>query len=261
MFYPKSPAKLIKQLQFLLESTKPDERFSEIVGIVSPHAGYQYSGKTAAYAYNTLREKEYKTVFILSPSHHEYFPGISIYEGDAYSTPLGTVSLNKEVISVLTDNNSIIFEGMAGHRNEHSVEVQIPFLQMILENFSIVPLVLGDQKKLYVDELARKLADVFDENSLIVASSDLSHFYTKAEAHKLDSIVSERIAKFDFEGLQHDLENDVCEACGGGAIVALMETANLLNKKNSKILSRSDSGDVSGDNSEVVGYLSAVVYE
>ena len=260
MFYPSSPDKLQEQINLLLDITKTDESFPGIAGIVSPHAGYQYSGKTAAYAYNILKEKKYKTVYILSPSHREYFPGISIYNGDAYNTPLGIVPLNKKIIAELTSNSKVIFEGVQGHGNEHAVEVQIPFLQTVLEEFTIVPIVIGDQSKLYIDELANKISDVYDDDSLIVASSDLSHFYTKQEAHQLDSIIEKRISDFDHQGLQSDLENEKCEACGGGAIVALMQTADIVNRKKSKVLSRSDSGDVTGDVSEVVGYLSAVVY-
>ena len=260
MFYPASASKLKNDIQLLLDECKCEEKFQNILGIVSPHAGYIYSGRTAAFAYNTVAQNNYNTVVVISPSHREYFPGISIYNGDAYKTPLGDVPLNKEMISKLTAESKIIFSGVNGHGAEHAVEVQIPFLQIVLKDFSIVPIVMGDQGKLFVDALAQKLAEVIDDKTLIVASSDLSHFYTKGEADKLDSVIEKRIADFDYDGLQKDLETRKCEACGGGAIVAMMKTADLLNKKKSKILSRTDSGDVTGDDSEVVGYLSAVIY-
>jgi len=260
MFYPASPGKLKDEVQLLLDRFKPEQNFQNVFGIISPHAGYLYSGKTAAFAYNSIANKKYKTVVIIAPSHREYFPGISIYSGDAYKTPLGNVTLNKEMISKLTDNEKFIFEGLNGHRTEHAVEVQIPFLQMVMKDFSIVPIVIGDQSKMFIDGLAKKLAEVVDDETLIVASSDLSHFHTKAEAHKIDSIIEKRITDFDFEGLQNDLDNRKCEACGGGGIVAIMKAADILKKKKAAVLSRTDSGDVTGDNSEVVGYLSAVVY-
>ena len=260
MFYPGSPSKLKDQIKILLELTKSDVEYKNPVAIVTPHAGYIYSGKTAAYAFNSLRGKQYKTVVIISPSHREYFPGISIYNGDAYKTPLGIIPLNKEMISKLTAGSKIIFEGIQGHRNEHAVEVQIPFLQMVMNEFSIIPVVIGDQRKEFIDELALKLSKVIDDETLIVASSDLSHFYTKEQAAALDSLVEKRISEFDYENLQSDLDSNKCEACGGGAIVAAMKTAGLLNKKSAKVLSRSDSGDTTGENSEVVGYLSAVIY-
>ncbi len=261
MFYPSSAGKLKNEVQMLLDTCKSDENFQDVLGIVSPHAGYIYSGRTAAYAFNAVADKNYNTIVIISPSHREYFPGISIYNGDAYQTPLGNVPLNKEMIAQLTAEGKFIFEGINGHRAEHAVEVQLPFLQIVMKNFSIVPVVLGDQRKTFVDSLAHKLADIIDDNTLIVASSDLSHFYTKEEADKLDSVVEKRITDFDYEGLQRDLETGKCEACGGGAIVAMMKTADLFNKKKTKVLSRTDSSSVSGDASEVVGYLSAAVYK
>jgi MEMO1 family protein len=260
MFYPSSPGKLKEEIELLLSQYKSEESFENVVGIVSPHAGYVYSGRTAAYAYNSITQREYKTVIIISPSHREYFPGISIYKGDAYKTPLGEVSLNKELISKLTQDEKFIFEGVNGHRAEHAVEVQIPFLQMVMKDFTIVPIVMGDQRKEFIDTLAQKLADTIDDETLIIASSDLSHFYSKEKADKLDSIVEKRISEFDYEGLHNDLENGKCHACGGGAIVAMMKAADLIKRKKTKVLSRTDSGDVTGDNSEVVGYLSAIIY-
>ncbi len=111
-----------------------------------------------------------------------------------------------------------------------------------------------------LDKLAKKLAELSDDETLIVASSDLSHFYSKSHADRLDSIVEKRIREFDFNNLQTDLDTHVCEACGGGPIVALMKSADLKNVRHSLVLNRSDSGDVTGDNKEVVGYLSAVFY-
>jgi AmmeMemoRadiSam system protein B len=261
MFYPASSSKLKEDIQQLLDDFKPQEKFENVVGIVSPHAGYVYSGRTAAFAFNAIEQKKYKTVVIISPSHREYFAGISIYNGDAYKTPLGEVPINKEMRYGLVIDSKIIFEGINGHRTEHAVEVQIPFLQMVMKDFSIVPIVMGDQNKMYINELSQRLAGVMDDDTLIIASSDLSHFHSKEQADKRDSIVEKRIAEFDYNNLQKDLETGKCEACGGGGIVAMMKTADLIQKKKSKILSRTDSGDVTGDNSEVVGYLSAVLFK
>lgn len=260
MFYPANPHQLHDELQLLLETANPEAEYKNAVGIISPHAGYVYSGKTAAFGFKALGGRNYKTVVIISPSHREYFPGVSIYNGDAYKTPLGEVLLNKEMSSKLVGGSKAIFESTQGHRAEHAVEVQVPFLQMIMKDFTIVPVVIGDQRKVFIDELAQRLADIVDDETLIIASSDLSHFYTKEEAGRLDSIVADHIKNFSYDELQRDLETSKCEACGGGAIVAMMKTADLIRRKKSKVLSRSDSGDVTGDYSEVVGYLSAVVY-
>lgn len=259
-FYPANPEKLKKDISLLLDITKPKDKIENIFGIVSPHAGYIYSGKTAAHAYNLLVGKKFKRVVIISPSHSEYFPGICIFEGDAYETPLGILNVDEEFREKLETENGVIFKGYEGHRREHALEVQLPFLQSVLKDFKIVPVVMGDQSKSYVDALAQKLAEISDDETLIVASSDLSHFYTKSQADKLDSVVEIRVRDFDFDNLQTDLETKTCEACGGGPIVTLMKAAKLKNYKHSLVLHRSDSGDVTGDTKEVVGYLSAVFY-
>lgn len=260
MFYPSSPTKLSAEIKEHLDSALLKKSYQKVLGIISPHAGYAYSGKTAAHAYKTLENKNYKTVVVISPSHREYFPGISVYNGDAYKTPLGEIELDEEMIAKLIADKSYIFEGINGHRSEHALEVQLPFLQIVLRGFKLVPIVMGDQRKSFIDTLAEKLAQVIDDETLIVASSDLSHFHSKAEADKLDSKVEKRISNFDYEGLLSDLENQKCEACGGGPIAVLLKTAELKGIHNVEVLSRTDSGDTTGDNTEVVGYLSAVVF-
>jgi len=259
-FYPSNPDKLRKELKLLLDVAKPKEKIEKVFGIVSPHAGYVYSGKTAAHAYNLLIGKKYKRVVVISPSHSEYFPGICIFEGDAYETPLGILEVDKEFREKLETDDGIIFKGYEGHKREHALEVQLPFLQTVLEDFKIIPVVMGDQSRRNIEALAKKLAEVADDETLIVASSDMSHFYSKSKADKLDSIVEKRVREFDFNSLQNDLDNHNCEACGGGPILVLMKAANLKNIRHSMVLHRSDSGDVTGDSKEVVGYLSAVVY-
>lgn len=260
-FYPAEKEKLSSDISLMLQAAKLEKSFSKIFGIVSPHAGYIYSGKTAAYAYNLLKDKKYKTVIIISPSHAEYFSGISIYDGDAYETPLGIVEIDQEITEKLVENSKLIFRGMQGHRREHALEVQIPFLQSVLKSFKIVPVVMGDQSKMFVDELAENISKVVDASTLVVASSDMSHFYSSEEADRLDTVVEKRINDFDFEQLLKDLDDHECEACGGGPIAAMMKAASLININKSFVLNRSDSGDVTGDQTEVVGYLSAVIYK
>jgi AmmeMemoRadiSam system protein B len=176
MFYPSDPGKLQNEIETLLSISIPDRKVENIFGLVSPHAGYIYSGRTAAYGYNLIKGKNYKTVIIISPSHREYFPGISIYDGDGFETPLGKVDLDNEMADKLINQSRIIFRGIEGHRQEHAVEVQIPFLQQVLSEFKIVPVVMGDQGKMFVDELSQKISESADDSTLIVASSDLYHY-------------------------------------------------------------------------------------
>ena len=259
-FYPSNPKKLSDEIEILLSISKPEIILKSITGIVVPHAGYTYSGRTAAYAFNLLKDKEIDKVIIISPSHKEYFPGVCVYIGDGYETPLGIVEVDEILAEKLAVENRVIYRGFEGHRDEHAVEVQIPFLQKVLGEFKIVPIVIGDQGKMFVNGLAKKISGVADDKTLIVASSDLSHYYSKQQADELDSIAEKDINEFNFERLQKDLELKNCEACGGGPIVAMLKAAYLINKKNAIVLNRSTSGDTSGNYSSVVGYLSAAVY-
>lgn len=260
LFYPASKKRLEDEIKTLLSISDSGKSFNKIFGIVAPHAGYIYSGRTASYGYNLLKNKEIETAVIISPSHREYFPGVSVYDGDAYETPLGIAEVDKDMADKLTKGSKVIYKGMEGHKEEHAVEVQVPFLQSVLKEFKIVPVVMGDQGDLFVDELAERLSLAVDDKTIVVASSDLSHYYSAVEAEKLDSIVESRILDFDYERLQKDFQYRNCEACGGGTIVSMMKAASKLNRKKSDILHRNNSGETSGDYREVVGYLSAVIY-
>ena len=224
------------------------------------HAGYIYSGQIAAYAYKAIEGKNYHTVIVISPSHREYFKGISVYSGEAYKTPIGIVEVDQEMRESLVASSQFIQPGTAGHRAEHALEVQLPFLQTVLGNFKIVPCVMGDQEWIYVDALAKAIAATAGEKTLVVASSDLSHFFSKEDADMLDSKVAMHINNFNYDLLQSDLESEKCHACGGGPIVAMMKAAYLKGFRHAEVVARGDSGDITGDNSEVVGYLSAVIY-
>jgi len=260
-FYPREKVQLQNEIKLMLDLAKSDFDISKrIFGLIVPHAGYIYSGKTAAAAYNLIKGKSISTVIILSPSHREYFPGICVFNGDAYETPLGTVKINEEIRAKLLENSKSIFAGSNGHKAEHAIEVHIPFLQIVLGEFTLVPITIGDQSKNYLDELAEKISEISDGGILIIASTDLSHFYTHDEAEQLDSKIEKYIADYDPDGLQKALDEGKCEACGGGAVVALLKAAKKENFNNVKILSRTNSGDVTGDFSEVVGYLSAAIY-
>lgn len=260
LFYPSNPVRLHNEINTLLTPGNKEDFTGKIFGIIAPHAGYIYSGKTAAFAYNLLKGRNIGKVIILSPSHREFFPGSCIYDGEGYLTPLGRIQIDKEIAEKMAEESDSVFIGKEGHNKEHAVEVHLPFLQTVLKDFKIVPVVMGDQEKNIVDDLAKAVAAVSDEETLIIASSDLSHFYSRDTASKLDSLIEEDIKDFDHEKLLKDIAHKKCEACGGGAIAALMKAADLKGIRNVKVLHRSDSGDVSGDTNEVVGYLSAVIF-
>jgi MEMO1 family protein len=263
MFYPGNPETLSRDLDTLFQKALPNESKSKVFGLIAPHAGYVYSGFTAAMAYNQIKGRNYNTVIIISPSHREYFPGISIYNGKGYETPLGTIEVDQELKQKLIECGEPIFESIQGHRSEHALEVQLPFLQKILKNFKIVPIVMGDQNSKICTHLGESIGKVLEgrEDVLIVASSDLSHFYTSNEAKKLDKVIMDDVNSFDWEKLLIDLSAKRTEACGGGPIAAMLIAAKKLGADKSEVVHYCDSGDVTGDKSEVVGYLSALIWK
>jgi hypothetical protein len=258
-FYPRNPDVLQFEINKMLHASEHGLLYPNLQTIIAPHAGYSYSGLTAAYAYNAVKGKKYSTVIILSPSHHEYFPGISIYDGDAYQTPLGLVHVNHDAAELIVKSSGRIFRGKEGHRQEHAIEIQLPFLQTVLNDFTIVPIVMGDQDEVFVESLAESLATVLNEETLIVVSSDLSHYHSQQKADLMDEKIAQRIEALDYDGLANDLNSGEVEACGGGLILSVLKAME--RKTNiAKVLHRTTSGEVTLDYNQVVGYLSAAIY-
>ena len=221
-----------------------------------------YSGGVAARAYRQLMDRDFDVVAVIAPSHKIYFDEISIYNGTAYETPLGQISVEQEMARKLaTLHPGIIYSNIGHNIDEHSLEVQLPFLQRVIEDFKILPIVMGNQDPANVDILAEALAKLLkDEKALIVASSDLSHFHNYDKAKMLDNVVVEHINNFDADKLGRDLQKGLCEMCGGGPVQAMMKATKILGAQKSKVLLYRNSGDITGDHNQVVGYLSAMFY-
>ncbi|MEE9118552.1 MAG: AmmeMemoRadiSam system protein B [Calditrichia bacterium] len=260
MFYPEKKISLDQEIAKVLEESREIDLQGEVIGMVVPHAGYMFSGGVAARAYRQIFESKIDIVVVIAPSHCEYFTEISIYNGYGYSTPLGTLPVDKELAQELAEQSPQIVLSEKGHRfEEHALEVQLPFLQKVFDNFRFVPIVMGEHSHDNIQSLADGLAQVLkDKKSIIVASSDLSHFYDDEKANSLDQVVVNDIENFDEEKLFQDLQNGECEMCGGGPAVATMKASKLLGANKSQVLLYRNSGDITGDRSEVVGYLSAV---
>ncbi len=262
MFYPGMRDELRETLRRLLDEAHPDALPGIPVGLIAPHAGYPYSGLTAAYGYKAIEGRTFDTFILISPSHREYFDGVSVYSGEAYETPLGVLQVDQELRSEVTAAGTCIAASEDGHRKEHAIEVHLPFLQMLFGAPKILPIVMGDQKRDYCFALGETLARcIAGKNVLMIASSDLSHYHPYDEANRLDRIVTNDIAAANPDQLMRDLELERTEACGGGPVVALLTAACRLGEVRSSILHHCNSGDVTGDTSGVVGYLSAAVYE
>lgn len=238
-----------------------------IASLVVPHAGYVYSGQVAAHAYKELEGLDYDTVFVVSPSHSIYFRGASVYNGGAYKTPLGEVTTEAGLAEELASLSKVVEISEAGHssgygRGEHALEVQLPFLQIVLGGFKLVPVIMGEQDLTTSEVLGRSIAVVASgKKALIVASSDLSHFHPSEAAERLDQVVIDDFNGFDHRGLAGDLARGRAEACGGGPMIVAMAASKELGATRCETLKYAHSGHVSGDHSSVVGYMAGVIYE
>jgi AmmeMemoRadiSam system protein B len=263
MFYPEKKMELDRTVAIVLEESQEYNIPGVIQGMVVPHAGYMFSGGVAARAYRQVFKHDVDIVVVISPSHCEYFTEISIYDGYAYSTPLGALPVDRDIAEKLLATSPQIILSDKGHRfDEHALEVQLPFLQKVFNKFRFIPIVMGEHSQDNIQSLANGLAQVLkDEKALIVASSDLSHFYTDEKATSLDQIVVENMENFDDEKLFEDLKSGRAEMCGGGPAMATMKACKHLGADKGRVLLYRNSGDITGDRSEVVGYLSAIFYK
>lgn len=260
LFYPDEPDSIRQQLQgFLREAHANLDANMPIRGVVVPHAGYPYSGSVAAYAYNAISALKPARVIILGPSHRLHFRGAAIFDGEAFATPLGEVTIDNDFADRLQEFDGVLLQ-KNGHDNEHSIEVQLPFLQHIYSHdFRIVPVAFGSQDSETIQQVATALKETWEEQNLIIASSDLSHFYDYNKAMIMDSTFADLVESNDIPGLWDAINEHRIEACGFGGVLTLLHVLNSWEQKNIEILKLANSADASGDRDRVVGYLSAVV--
>jgi len=260
-WYPGEPSILKRDIEKYFAAVPDLDLTGEITGLVAPHAGYLYSGQVAAYAYKLIRGKKYDAVIVVGPSHRVAFHGVSIYRRGGYETPLGIVPIAEDLADDLKNNSGIIKDMPAAHSQEHSLEIQLPFLQVALGDFSFVPLVMGDQNAETCYDLAEAIYKAASKKKiLIVGSSDLSHFHNYKAAQQLDAVVLKHLQHADAAGLQESMEKGLGEACGGGPMLVVMLAAKRMGAAQARLLKYANSGDVTGDKSSVVGYASAVYY-
>ncbi len=259
-FYPGEPRRLRAEIAHYLAGAERQKLPGEVVGIVSPHAGYVYSGPIAASAYKQIEGENYDLVVIVSPSHRVYFSGFSVYGAGDYLTPLGEVPVDMELARRLQEEYSGFHFVPRAHAGEHALEVQLPFLQEVLSGFKLLPLVMGSQDW----ATAGRLADVSGEllsgrRVLLVASSDLSHYHPYEEAVFLDRRIVAAVEANDPRQLLQLVEDGRAEACGAGPMAAVMLAAARLGATVVRVVDYRNSGDTAGDRSQVVGYMAAVM--
>ncbi|MGA2458971.1 MAG: AmmeMemoRadiSam system protein B [Terriglobales bacterium] len=271
-FYPADPKTLTAMMDDMLAhaaSSQPPIN-DPILAVVAPHAGYQYSGPVAAYTYAALKGRKFSRVVVIASSHYVGFDFTSVYEGDAYATPLGVVPIDKEFAKQLVQMSPTIKFSSQGHTPtkegaEHALEVELPWLQRVLGDFELVPIVMGDQSYESSRALGVALAKLIegkdrgnDKDTLIVASSDLSHYHPYDEAVKIDHKTLNALQAWDYFSMSRNFEARVWEACGGAPIVAAMIAAERMGANRALVLKYANSGDTTGDHSRVVGYSADV---
>ncbi|MCU0822447.1 MAG: AmmeMemoRadiSam system protein B [Spirochaetes bacterium] len=260
-FYPSTPKTVEKEVDGYLKSAQKQKISGEIVGIISPHAGYIYSAPVAAYSYNQLTGKKIDLAVVLAPSHRARFNGASILPSGIYETPLGGVEIDRAVGEKLVNKSHFDFIEQA-HGSEHSLEVQVPFLQRVLGKFSIVPIVLGTTEIEPCMAIAEEIYDCLKDeirNIVVVISTDLSHYHSYETAKKLDNIFIESLKTFDEKAIYDTLNGGKAEACGQGPVLAGCFLCRKLGASRVEILNYANSGDTAGPRDQVVGYLAAAL--
>lgn len=255
-FYPDSKSELIDTLKnFFGELPERKDDLIPVTGLISPHAGYVFSGKTASYGYYEIFKKgKIKSVIIIGPNHTGIGPDISVYSDGSWITPLGEVEIDEKALSLLSKLN--INGDYSAHKYEHSIEVQLPFLQYLYgNNFKIIPIVLGNQSLETSKKLAIALKEIADDGTLIIASSDMNHYESHEITLKKDEFIIDALKKNNPELLYDYVKEYNITACGYGCINTLLYFG--FNK--TRILYHTTSAEAFGDYYRTVGYLSAIL--
>lgn len=266
-FYAANSSSLIKQIvdsfnHHLGPGRLPGEKtVSNITSIVTPHAGYVYSGPSAAHAYLKIAEqKKPDTVVVIGPNHTGWGTPISIMSEGSWETPLGEVELDTQLAEAIIKTSKIAKLDSSAFIREHSIEVQVPFLQFIYPEFKIVPICMGYQDLQSSIDLGQAIhRAIKGRNVVLVASSDLNHMESKTVSNKKDKFVLDAIDALDEVMLQKSVERENITTCGYGPISATIVASKLGGAKSSEILSYYTSGDIIGDDRQVVGYASAII--
>jgi len=243
-FYPRGPMELRAAVDALLSQAEPS-RQAGLLGVIAPHAGYTYSGPVAAKAFAPVATSGtvVERVLLIGPPHYVPVSGVAAPSAAAFATPLGEVDVDRDAIAALIDAGLVTIDDRA-HAPEHSLEVELPFLQAVLGRFTVIPLLVGDAAP---EQIAALIGAVLDERTLLVVSTDLSHYLDHASARARDLATAEAIERFDFAKLGPQ------DACGFAALNGALHAARQEHWGINRLDLR-NSGDTSGDRRRVVGY-------
>jgi AmmeMemoRadiSam system protein B/AmmeMemoRadiSam system protein A len=264
-FYPENPQELSRSIDSYIASANPQPVEGDIFALISPHAGYSFSGRVASFGYALIKNKPYKTVIIIGPSHYYPFSGISVYPQGVFKTPLGALEIDSAFTEKLLNKDADITFDPAAFRKEHSVEVQLPFIQKVLSGFKIVPIVMGDCSLSTCQKLSALLKDAIGRRRdvLVIASTDMYHGYEYQETEAIDTRTLSYVKNMDSQGLYSGLREGTLQLCGGFPVVTTLMLAGELGYNKIEVLKYTNSALVTGNMVKgewTVGYSSSVMY-
>ena len=260
-FYPADKNSLQDSVDGFLSKAEKTPSTGRLLALISPHAGYVFSGQVAAYGYKQLKDSDIKKVILIGPSHHVGFRGASVYTKGSFRTPLGDVRINEKLAEDLLNETADVRFNPEAYEKEHSLEVQLPFLQTVLRDFTIVPILIGSPTKKTFEHLVSKLTEILDEKTLLIASTDLSHYHDYLTAKEMDNKVVSAIERLSITDVVELLGTGKAELCGSFPIIVVMEVARRSGANLGKLFKYANSGDVTGDKDKVVGYASIGLYK
>ncbi len=261
-FYPADGRVLRETVSTMLDAAETRPVEGKLVALVSPHAGYEYSGQIAAFGYKQLRNRDIRTVVLIGPSHHLAFSGASVYARGSLKTPLGLVKIDEKLAAEMINDAAGVSFLREAYDKEHSIEVQLPFLQQVLTEFRVVPILIGTPTKESYVHLTAKLTDLLrrDNTAIIIASSDLSHYHDYKTAVMMDRKVTAAVERLAADELERLILSREGEMCGGYPVLYTLAVAKNLGATNGVLFQYANSGDVTGDRARVVGYASIGIF-
>ena len=262
-FYTNDPIELAVQIEDMISGAQVEPYTTPVEIIIAPHAGYYYSGAVAGHSFKAVSQQKYNTIIILAPSHFYGFDGISVWDNGGFETPLGIVDVDEEFAKELTQFHPKIINDPKAFVKEHSLEVEIPFLQQTFQGFRLVPVVLGQPSPQLMAEFAQKLNSVIGnrEDVLVVVSTDLSHYHDDSFARQMDSKTIEAIKSQDAELIYRECLSGGMEMCGCFPVITSLLLAKIRGLSQVDVLKYANSGDVNGKKDSVVGYSSIIIHQ
>lgn len=263
-WYPANAAALKRDVETYLAAV-PETPAGRVTAVIAPHAGLMFSGPVGAHAYKAVARGQYDVAVLVGPSHFVAFEGVALYPEGEFASPLGPAVIDSEGARAI-GSAAVVHPLPSAHRREHSLEMQLPFLKHVLPDVPIVPLLMGEQVRETITGLGSALAAAFaGRRALLVASTDLSHYFDAVTASSLDGRVQRAVAAFDPEAFltlfeeypEHERGRYV--ACGGGPAISVLLAARALGARDVRILKYGHSGEISGDYDGVVGYMAAAI--